>query len=135
MRGLALVVLAAVCWGLAGFVSKLAVGSVSAWTAAVVRSAVFFPVVAGFVLSQTTVRWNRDRPTAYAIGAGVAVGLAVVSTRLALTVYEVSLVSPIRRLNVLVTVLLSVLVLEESMTGRKAAGIAAAVGAIILLGQ
>lgn len=133
MRGLVLVLLAAACWGLAGFVSKVAVASVSPWTAALVRSAVFFPVVAAFVVHQSDVRWRLDRPALYAAGAGALVALAVVSTRLALTVYEVSIVSPIRRLNVLVTVVLSLAVLGESMTARKALGVAAAVGAILLL--
>jgi transporter family protein len=133
MRGLALVLLAALLWGIGGFLSKLAVASVSPWTAALVRSVVFFPVVAIFVARRAEFRWRLDRTTGYAAVAGLLVGVAIVSVRFALAAFEVSLVEPLRRLSLLVTVGLSVLLLGEALTARKLLGVGAALGAAYLL--
>lgn len=133
MHGLALILIAAALWGVGAFFSKVAVASVSPWTTSLVRSAVFFPLVAGFVLSRTRVSARIDRPTAYAAGAGALVGVTILSTRFALTAYEVSLVAPIRRVGLLVTVGLSALLLDEALTPRKLLGVAAALAALFLL--
>lgn len=133
MNGMALVLVAAVLWGVGSLFAKVAVATVDPWTTALVRSAVFFPVVAAFVLRGTDLEWSASKPTAYALGAGVLTGVSVLSTRLALTVFDVSLVSPLKRLSLLVTVGFSVLLLGETLTARKAAGVLAAVGGLLLL--
>jgi transporter family protein len=133
MRGIWLVLTAAVLWGVGSLFSKVAVATVDPWTAALVRSLVFFPIVAAFVLRRTRVSWRADRATLYGIGAGLATGVSILSARVALTAYDVSLVSPVRRLSLLVTVAVAVLVFEESLTARKLAGVGAALGGALLL--
>lgn len=82
---------------------------------------------AGFVLDRVT------------LGYGLAAGLALTLSNLllieSLTHIEVSLGSTIYRLNTLGVVLLSVLLLQESMGWYKLAGVASGVGAILLLLQ
>lgn len=133
MHGIVLVLLAAVLWGVGSLFAKVAVFTVDPWTTSLVRSAVFFPVVVGFVARGADLEFSAGRPAAYALGAGVLTGVSVLSTRLALTAFDVSLVSPLKRLSLLVTVGVSVLVLGETLTRRKVAGVAAAVGGLLLL--
>lgn len=133
MTGLTLILFAAVLWGIGAFLSKIAVLSINPWATSLVRSLVFFPIVAGYISHRTDITWEADRSTAYACGAGLLAGGTVLSTRLALTVYDVSLVSPIKRLSLLVTVLFALVLLNETLTRRKALGIGAALGALVLL--
>jgi transporter family protein len=133
MNGMALILAAAVLWGVGSLFAKVAVFTVDPWTTSLVRSAVFFPVVVGFVARGADLEWSADRPAVYALGAGVLTGVSVLSTRLALTAFDVSLVSPLKRLSLLVTVGVSVLLLSETLTRRKVAGVAAAVGGLLLL--
>jgi transporter family protein len=133
MNGIALVVVAALLWGVGSFVSKVAVTAIGPWTAALVRSIVFFPLVAGFVLWRRQPSLERNRGLVYGALAGAVLGVGIVATRFSLSFYDVSLVDPIRRLNVLVAVLLSVLVLDEALTVRKGLGIATAIAALYLL--
>ncbi len=76
---------------------------------------------------------------AVSLGYGLAAGLALTLSNLllieSLTHIEVSLGSTIYRLNTLGVVLLSVLLLQESMSLGKGAGIASGVVAILLLLQ
>jgi uncharacterized membrane protein len=133
MHGLLMILLAAVVWGVGDIFSKLAVETTSPWLTSLVRSATFFPIVAACVLRQGRPRVRADRATVAAAGAGTLVGVAIVAARFALEHYDVSIVSPIRRLSLLVTVVLSVLVLDETLTTRKAAGIVTALVAALLL--
>lgn len=133
MNGIVLVLVAALLWGVGSFVSKVAVTSVGPWTAALVRSVVFFPLVAGFVLWRRQSPLERNRGLAYGAVAGAVLGVGIIATRLSLSAYDVSLVDPIRRLNVLVAVVLSVLVLDEALTVRKGLGIVTAIAALYLL--
>lgn len=125
--------LASLLWGLGGFIAKVGVISVGPWVTAFVRSVSFFPVVGLFVLltGGADFRWNKT--TVYAIVAGALTGASIIFSRLAFGIYEVSMVAPILRLRVLVTVGLSILILNEPLTKRKMAGIGAAVAALIFL--
>jgi transporter family protein len=133
VNGLVLILAAAVLWGIGSFFSKLAVTTIEPWTAALVRSVVFFPIVGGYVASQTRLTWPSGTSAGYALAAGVLTGVTVLTTRLALTVYDVSVVSPIKRLSLLVTVSLSVVVFSETLTRRKVGGIFAALAALVFL--
>jgi len=128
-----MILLAAVVWGVGDVFSKVAVETTSPWLTSLARSATFFPIVALYVLRRGRPRTRLDRTTLSAAGAGVLVGVAIVATRFALEFYAVSLVSPLRRLSLLVTVVLSVLVLDETLSTRKVVGIATALAAAVLL--
>jgi uncharacterized membrane protein len=132
-RGIALIVAAAALWGVSDVFSKVAVASASPWLTSLVRSLVFFPIVAGWSVRRGRPRTGFDRATLAAAAAGVVVGVSIVATRFALLSYDVSIVSPIKRLGLLVTVVLGIAVLDEHLTVRKAVGIVAAVGAVVLL--
>jgi transporter family protein len=133
MNGIALVLVAAVLWGVGSFVSKVAVTAIGPWTASLVRSAVFFPLVTGYVLWRREPDLEQGDGLLYGALAGAVLGVGIIATRLSLSVYDVSLVDPIRRLNVLVAVVLSVVVLGEALTTRKALGIVTAIVALYLL--
>lgn len=133
MHGLVWIVLAAVLWGVGDVFSKVAVATASPWLTSLVRSLFFFPIVAGWAIRRGRPNPSVDGATLAAAGAGVVVGVSVVATRFALLSYDVSIVSPVKRLGLLVTVLLGLAVLNESLTARKALGIVAAVGAVLLL--
>ena len=130
---MAYIIFASVSWGFARFISKLAVTSGGAWTAALIRSFTFFPVVTVFILWRCKGLPKFTRGSLYAAFAGLLAGLGVIFFRLSVEIYDISLVSPLLRLNVLITVLLSVILLKEKFTARKTLGIVLAMGAIIFL--
>lgn len=69
----------------------------------------------------------------YLIIAGILSGLAQVFFFLALKSGKIHVVVPIRNLSLLVTVLLGVLILSESLTLMKSIGLVLGVIAIVLL--
>lgn len=132
-KGIFFIILAACLWGVGGFFSKMGVASVGPWKAAFVRSLCFLPVVMGFVLSREHVNISFGRGALYPIAAGMLVGVGIILSRLSLSLYEVSLVAPIQRLSILVTVILSFIVLEEKLTPRKSLGIGLALTSFFFL--
>jgi|GEM_PF-2624967 len=132
-RGISLVLLAGLLWGVGSFISKVGVTAVGPWTAAYVRSLAFFPVVTGYILWKGELSLNWNQGTAYSMAAGLLTGATVILARQALQFYDVSLVNPVIRLNILVTLLLSVIVLKERINWKKGLGVAFALGALILL--
>ena len=132
-KGLAYVGLASVLWGVGRFFSKIGVVSLDAWQAAFLRSLIFLPVVGLFVIFTGDTKLRFSRATFYASIAGVLSGVSIIFARLAFGVFEVSVVTPILRLSVLVTVGMSILMLGEKLTRRKIAGVSAAVCALIFL--
>lgn len=132
-RGIVFVILAACFWGVGGFFSKMGVSSIGPWKAAFVRTLGFFPVVIGFILSRKHFSISFDRQALYPTAAGVLVGLGILLVRLSLSLYEVSVVKPIQRLSILITVILSFIILGESFTFRKALGIGLALVSFFLL--
>lgn len=133
MNGTGYVVAGAVLWGVAAVVSKVGVSIVGPWAATFVRSVVFAAIVIGYAASRGRVRLEGSRTIGYGTLAGVTMGLAVISIRFAYAVYEVSRVVPLVRLSVVVTVLLGITLLDETVTPRKVAGIGCAVVAFVLL--
>lgn len=135
MRGYAWILGGALFWGLSEFFSKLAVASIGPWTASLVRSFVWFPIIVGYVAwrAEDGLSLARFDGWTYAVGSGLCIGGGILFQRLALVVYDVSLVSPFRRINVLVTVLVSAVVLGEVLTLRKSLGVVAALVAVFML--
>lgn len=125
--------LAAFLWGLGGFFSKMSVTSVGPWKSALIRTFVFFPLVIVYVISKKEFDLKLEKDSIYSIGAGLTVGIGIILVRLSLSFYEVSIVKPIQRLSILVTVLLSVYILGEKITLKKALGIGLALIAFFFL--
>lgn len=132
-QGIVFVILAACLWGIGGFFSKMGVSSIGPWKAAFIRSLCFFPVVMTFVFSRDDFTISFDREALYSIMAGILVGTGILLSRISLFLYEVSLVKPIQRLSILVTILLSFVILGERLTLRKGLGIALALTSFFLL--
>ena len=132
-KGLVYVGMASVFWGVSRFFSKVGVLSLGPWRAALFRSMAFLPVVGIFVMVTGNTRIEFSKATIYASLAGVLTGTSILFSRLAFGVYEVSIVSPVLRLSVLVTVGLSTLMLGEDLTRRKIVGVGAATCALIFL--
>lgn len=132
-KGISLVIMAAFLWGLGGFLSKIAVDSIGPWKSAFIRTIVFFPIVIGYVLSRKGFTLKLEKDIIYSIGAGLTVGIGIILVRLSLTYYDVSIVKPIQRLSILVTVILSVYILDEKITLTKGIGVILALLAFFFL--
>ncbi len=132
-KGIPLIIMAALLWGLGGFFSKISVTSLGPWKSALIRTIVFFPIVIGYVISRSEFNFKLEKRSIFSIGAGLTVGLGIILVRLSLSFYEVSVVKPIQRLSILVTVILSVYILGEKITIKKGLGVALALLAFFLL--
>ena len=132
-KGILLVFFAGLIWGIGSFFSKIGVTLVGPWSASYLRTIVFFPVVLGFILWRGNLTFTWNRSIAYSVLAGLLTGGAILLARKALEFYDVSVVNPVLRLNILVTILLSILILKETITWRKSLGILFALTALILL--
>ncbi len=132
-RSMLFIILAAFLWGVGDLFSKLAVDSVGPWQATFIRSVSFFPMVVGYVLYKKDLQFSLKKDSIHPILAGTFIGLGIIFSRLALSLYEVSLVKPIQRLSILITVILSTVFLNEKMTKLKLFGIALALAAFFLL--
>ncbi len=132
-KGISLVIAAAFLWGLGGFLSKMAVTSVGPWKSALIRSLLFFPLVIGYVISKKEFVLRLEKDSLYSVGAGLTVGFGIILIRLSLTFYDVSIVKPIQRLSILVTVILSVYILGEKITIKKGLGVITALIAFFFL--
>lgn len=132
-EGMVFIIAASLLWGVGDFFSKLAVTAVGPWSAVFMRSLFFFPIVMGYVLYKEDFTVSVDKDSIYPMLAGVFVALGIIFSRFSLSLYEVSLVKPIQRLSILITVILSIVFLNENMTRRKAVGVGFAVLAFFLL--
>jgi len=133
MRGVVSVVAGAVLRGIAAVVSKMGAVAIGPWAAVFVRSLTFVTVVGGYILYRNRTYFDGAGTAVYATLAGVTMGAGVVSVRFAYSFYEVSRVVPIQRLSVVITALLVMTLLEESVTARKVTGVALVVVAFLLL--
>lgn len=137
MKDFIYVIIAAGFWGCGAFVSKLGVIAVGPWTVALVRSIVFFTIISAFFFWKREPDWKDTlkikKSNVYSILAGVLTGVCVILIPLSLNFFEVSLVSPMLRLNVLIAVVLSVIFLNEGIGKRKMIGISFAMLAFFLL--
>ncbi|MEF8835755.1 MAG: EamA family transporter, partial [Candidatus Thermoplasmatota archaeon] len=131
--GMIFIIAAALLWGIGDFFSKLGVTALGPWPAIFIRSIFFLPIVMVYVFSQKGFVVSVDRDSIYPMLAGIFIGTGIIFSRFALSLYEVSLVKPIQRLSILITVILSIVFLKEEMTRRKAVGVGLALTAFFLL--
>ncbi|MFO8110205.1 MAG: EamA family transporter [Thermoplasmata archaeon] len=95
-EGIFLVIVAAFLWGIGDFIAKIGVTELGPWTTAFIRSAFFLPIVIVFVLFDKEFAFSFDRDSIYPMFAGICIGAGIILSRLAMSVYEVSLVKPIQ---------------------------------------
>ena len=147
MKAIILAVLAGVCWGVGEVITKSALHTrqVGPLTAVMVRSVVALPIVAvAYILAMRSSPaevpgWWRTADTSTIIklivGPGLIAGaLAIIFFYWAISLGEVSRLKPIAfSLAPAIAVLIGWLVLGETMTVRKAAGVAAILGGVLLL--
>ena len=147
MKAIILAVLAGVCWGVGEVITKSALHTkqVGPLTAVMVRSIVALPIVAvAYFLAMRSSPaevpgWWRTADTStivkLIIGPGLIAGaLAIIFFYWAISLGEVSRLKPIAfSLAPAIAVLLGWLVLGESMSMRKAAGVAAILCGVLLL--
>ncbi len=127
--------LALLLWGLWGIFNKIATAHLPSWAIFLVELLVYL-VVGGFVwgLLRSPVSWNVPGVLA-AVAAGLAGGLALFFFLNALATGPASVVVPLTSLYPVITVILGVTLLHESLTMRHLAGIILAFGAVWLLSK
>ncbi|MBS3816815.1 MAG: DMT family transporter [Candidatus Thermoplasmatota archaeon] len=128
-----LILVAAFLWGIGDFFSKIGVTAIGPWSASFIRSAFFLPIVLVYVLYDRDFDFSFDSASIYPMLAGLFIGLGIILSRLSLSIYEVSLVKPIQRLSILITVILSVVFLGEEIDKVKVVGVGLAVAAFFFL--
>lgn len=147
MKAVLLAVLAGVCWGVGEVITKSALHTrqVGPLAAVLVRAIVALPVAAvAYVLAARwspaeVPNWWRTADTStlvkLIVGPGLLAGaVAVVFFYWAISIGEVSRLKPIAfTLAPAIAVLIGWLVLGETMTARKAAGVALILGGVLLL--
>lgn len=132
-KAVPLIMASAFLWGIGDFLSKLGVTAIGPWASAFIRSSFFLPIVLAYVLLKKDFTFSFDSDSIYPMMAGIFIGLGIILSRLSLSIYEVSLVKPIQRLGILITVILSVTFLHEGINKVKALGIGMAVLAFFFL--
>jgi bacterial/archaeal transporter family protein len=125
--------LALILWGLWGAFSKVASAHLPSWFIFLVELLVYL-VVGGFVwaLLRTPVVWTFPGLAA-AVAAGLCGGWALFFFLKALSSGPAAVVVPLTSLYPVITVVLGITFLQESLTVRHLAGIILAVGAVWLL--
>lgn len=133
MNGFLFILVATVFWGVSEIFAKVGVMVLDPWSFTFVRSLFFFLVVTVITLRGGKFQWPHGRGAIYPIGAGVAMGTSIILFYNALMFYEISSARPIMSLNILVTICLSIIFLNEKLTLMKCIGIVLALGALALL--
>lgn len=118
--------------GVWGFLVKLVADRVDWWTTAGLFLSANFVVVALVCLPRMA--WEWGRPQALAVAGGVIAGLASLAFYRAAGMAEATRLIPLASQSIVITVVLAAVFLREPVTLRTLAGVACAVGAVILLG-
>ncbi|ELZ85188.1 EamA family transporter [Haloferax sp. Atlit-4N] len=117
------------------FLAKVATKSLPA------EQAVIYTYVAGLTAAASYLLWRggpvvvSTRGIGFALAGGLFLGLGTISYYIALSQGSAAVATSISGMYLLGTTLLAVVFLEESLGQVKIAGIALAVGAVILLAQ
>jgi transporter family protein len=127
--------LALFLWGFWGFFSKVAAASLPSWAIFLVELLVYL-VVGGLIwgLLRTPVTWTLPG-TAAAAAAGLCGGFALFFFFKALVTGPATVVVPLTSLYPVITVILGVVFLQESLNVRQVVGIILAIVAVWLLSQ
>jgi transporter family protein len=124
-------------YGATAIFLKLAFRTIPSEVALVVTNTVLTAAAFGLVLFRGVDFSSLDmnKPTFYLGLAGVTLSVSVISYYIALSRGPVSIVMPIYAMNFAVAVILGMLVLGESVTMTRAAGLVLATGALVLLAR
>ncbi len=124
-------------WGVWGFLGKLSTRSINAITVyflAFLGSFIILPIY--FILFHGEIHINfKNMDTVWGILSGITASVASICFYLALKKGESSIVVPLTSLYPVITVLLSILLLQESFTIKKIIGVILAITAAIILGM
>jgi transporter family protein len=131
--GVALSLLAAVAWGFWAFFTKLATRDAAPQTVLVVSYVTSVAVGVAYLWASPVEVTASPRDLGWAVAAGIATGLGSVFYYTGLDVGDVSIVSTVTALYFVVSVLLGVLVLNETLTLQEGVGVLLAVVAVGLL--
>ncbi|MFO7637767.1 MAG: DMT family transporter [bacterium] len=127
-----LCVIALVCWGGWGFVSKLATKTASPAGLALWATVASLLPIAAFAFATSR---GELRPTPLVAVSGLLAGVATLAFYLALDRGPASVVVPLTGMYILVPALLGIALLREPVTLTRALGMASAALAVFLLSR
>ncbi|AQL41614.1 multidrug transporter [Halorientalis sp. IM1011] len=126
--------LALLAYSLVAPLVKIATAEIPSTVVLLISNGMLVLVAMGVVLATDTPvvqHLSQDRAI-YAYGAGIALAVGILAYYRALAAGPVSVVVPIYGLFLVTSSVLGIVILEESLTARKMAGIALAIGAVYL---
>ena len=124
-----------VMWGAWAFLVKLASQHLSWQEIFILSNLVFFLFTLGLLLYVKPSFAGSSQAVFYALLAGTIGSLGTISFYTALSLGKASIIVPLTALYPVVTVILSVLFLHETLTVKQALGVALAIAAILLISQ
>lgn len=127
-------VVALVCWGLWGWLSKLATRNSSDSSIALWATVASLAPILAFALV-TAGRGAALRPSWLVLGAGLAAGVATVAFYAALSRGPASVVVPLTGMYVVIPALLGMVLLKEPLTLFRALGLLCAGLAVFFLSR
>lgn len=120
-------------WGLWGFFQKIGVAKVGTASSLLLNFSTTFLVVVSYLILIQKLHIPRSGPVIYPILGGASAAIGSIAFFIALEKTPVSVARPMAGLAVLVTALLGLLLLGESLTLKQYIGVGLAIVAIILL--
>jgi len=120
-------------WGIWGFVQKVGISKIGVEICLLLNSSTFFLVVLSYLALFQKIHIPRSGSVIYPIVGGVSAAISSIAFFTALEKTPVSIARPLAGLSVLITALLGLLFLGETLTVRQYIGIGVAIAAIILL--
>ncbi|RLI34314.1 hypothetical protein DRO53_03885 [Candidatus Bathyarchaeota archaeon] len=124
-----------VMWGAWAFLVKLASQHLSWQEIFILSNLVFFLFTLGLLLYVKPSFAGASQAVFYVLLAGTIGSLGTISFYTALSLGKASIIVPLTALYPVVTVILSVLFLHETLTVKQALGVALAIAAILLISQ
>ena len=128
-----LIFIAIIGWGFWGFFQKIGVSKIGAEVCILLTASIELIVVIGYLASIQKLHIPRSWSLTYPILAGTSVAIGTIAFLTALEKIPVSIARPMTGLSILVTVLLGVAFLHETLTVKHYLGIGMAIASIILL--
>jgi uncharacterized membrane protein len=122
-------------WGFWIVFGNVASNALDPETAAFVSYLTATVVTGAYLLVSDASLAVSGRGLTFAVGAGVAAAIGVVSTFIGVTVGPTSIVATIGGMYFVTAAVISIVALGEPVTATKVAGIALALGAVVLVNQ
>ncbi len=120
-------------WGIWGFFQKIGVSKIGAEICLLLTASVELIVVISYLTSIQKLHIPKSWSLIYPILAGASVAVGTIAFLTVLERIPISIARPMTGLSVLVTVILGLIFLHETVTTKHYLGIGMAIAAIILL--